>query len=511
MARMARRIAWIQQHRRGVGLTSLALLALALRLAVLLLAGVTSEGNAFEHGEIAQNLLNGRGFTVRYLGVEGPTSQQAPLYPFLLAGASLVCGGFGASALLLVELLQCAAGAAIVLAVAGIGWALFPAERAVGWLAGIAAAVFPSHIYMATQIQVVTWATLLLTLLVLLAVRGPGRRPLISALSLGLLAGLLLLVEPILAVTLPIISLAAWSRERALQGLRWRAWRPGMHAGVVAAVACLAIAPWLVRNYRAHGEFVFIKSSFGYAFWQGNNEASWGTDKVPKPEAEQLRTAHDGTLAGVNRALWEARHETIYIDDLLLQPAGYREFQGLTEPQRSRLLGKRAQAAIAADPMRYMGLCGQRLRYFLLFDETNPKAANRLYRAATITWLLLCLLGLLTTTSRWRALWPTYAIFGGVMLFHALTITSARFRMPLEPMTFVWIAAGVAPLFMRLNAAAAELGFASVAALRRIRSSDKTSAAPRRSPPAPHVRLPIARSSRRSRIVSNTRPHISRR
>ncbi len=38
--------------------------------------------STYEHGEIAANLLAGRGFSVRYLGADGPTSQQAPAYPF---------------------------------------------------------------------------------------------------------------------------------------------------------------------------------------------------------------------------------------------------------------------------------------------------------------------------------------------------------------------------------------------------------------------------------------------
>jgi hypothetical protein len=47
-------------------------------------------------------------------------------------------------------------------------------------------------------------------------------------------------------------------------------------------------------------------------------------------------------------------------------------------------------------------------------------------------------------------LWPTWAIFGVVALFHSLTIVSARFRIPIEPLSFVWAAGAVAPLVDRL-------------------------------------------------------------
>ena len=127
----------------------------------------------------------------------------------------------------------------------------------------------------------------------------------------------------------------------------------------MASVAAIVIAPWLWRNYRVHGEWVFVKSTFGYAFWQGNNTASWGTDKIPKRSAETLRNDHDGSLADMHRALWEARHETLYIDDVLLAPGGYREFAGLTEPQRSRLLFGRSWDFVRRHPQRYVRLCAE--------------------------------------------------------------------------------------------------------------------------------------------------------
>ncbi|MBL9122860.1 MAG: hypothetical protein JNG90_04460 [Planctomycetaceae bacterium] len=488
----------VSRYRSGWGLALLGAVAVAARLGLLLIAGVHAEGNAYEHGEIAKNLLAGHGFSVKFLGVDGPTSQQAPLYPYLLAASSL-CRGGSAPSLRAVEILQCFAGAGIALAVAGLGWTLYPRQRSVGWCAGAIAAVFPTHLYMATQIQVVVWATLLLTLVMLAACRAPGNRPMVSSILLGLLAGLLLLVEPIGAVALPVAALAAWRRDCRQHGARWYSRGPLARAALTAAVALVVIAPWLVRNHRVHGEFVFVKSTFGYAFWQGNNEASWGTDKVPKPTAEALRINHDGTLAGIHRALWQARHETIYIDDLLLQPGGYQEFQGLSEPARSRLLAARAVAAIQHDPLRYLKLCAQRFRYFLTIDATNPKAANPLYRATTAAWLVLTVLGLLVSRSDWRTLWPTWGVCAAITLFHTLTITSARFRLPLEPLTFVWIAAGLAPLAGRLGAHY-RAAWAACARHWPGRSPQwRDTRVLRREPPAPHIPLsPPGRPHRRA-------------
>ena len=67
-----------------------------------------------------------------------------------------------------------------------------------------------------------------------------------------------------------------------------------------------------------HGELVFIKSSFGYAFWQGNCALSEGTDKVVRPSVESALRDHGESLQDWNAALWKARHEAGYLDDVVL-------------------------------------------------------------------------------------------------------------------------------------------------------------------------------------------------
>ncbi|MCA9102137.1 MAG: hypothetical protein KDA63_13330 [Planctomycetales bacterium] len=437
--------------RRHAPLLAVLGVALLLRVAVVvILAGAATQPGTYEHGEIAKNLLAGRGFSVWFLGSEGPTSQQAPLYPLLLAGAYWMFGVDSTAALLAVQLLQCIAGVVTVYALMRLAWALLPEARALGWVAGVALAVHPAHLYAVAHIQVVTWATMLLTMLLAVTaephVTSPvGRRAAIA----GLLAGLMLLVEPILALAIPF---AAWMLFRSyfqsplVLPLRHRL------SGVAAmAVVCAAVlTPWLVRNWWVHGEPVFVKSTFGYAFWQGNNPSSYGTDKIPKPSVETLRRAHDATLTSTHQALNEARHETVYIDDLTLRPGGYVGLIGLSEPERSRVLARRAWHFITSHPADYGRLCLARLRYFFLFDETNPKAAHWVYRATTVVWLITLVVGLWGWRGWWRPLWPLFGILVAVATFHVLTITSARFRMPLEPFSLIWCAGAVVPAIKRV-------------------------------------------------------------
>lgn len=451
----------MSRHPKLFFLTGLAIVALGARLAAVGFVGgrEPASGITYEHGEIAENLLAGRGFAVNFLGTTGPTSQQAPFYPSLLAAVYRIFGIDTPASLLAMQVLQALAGTALVLCVVWLGWSLVPDSPVFGSAAGCLAAVYPSHVYMVTHFQAALWGALAVTTLVAFVSWPAGRHRWTKAWAAGLLAGVALLIDPILALALPPAAYLFWRRDRDmvvadgwLNGLWAWAGRMGRLAAM-ALVALLVIAPWLYRSYRAHGEMVFIKSTFGYAFWQGNNSASWGTDKIPKSSDETLRLAHDGTLAGQHQALWNARHETLYIDDVLLKPTGYRQFAGLSEPARSRLLGSQAWDSVTRDPARYGRLCLRRLRYFLLFDETNPKARHRLYRAATVAWLMSSAIGLIVMRSRQRTLWPLLAICAAVTLFHTLTITSARFRIPIEPLSFLWAAAPYAILFDRARGA----------------------------------------------------------
>ncbi len=430
--------------RRRAGLLALTLTALAVRIAaVWLTAAPDGRPVVYEHGPIADNLLAGRGFSVWFLGSEGPTSQQAPWTATLLAACSLPFAHVTPTSVLLFQLLQCLAGTALCLVAALSAWRMYPQWRAIGWTVGWAAALYPPHVYMVTHVQAVVWAALGVTTLFALVADARSIANPRTPWLVGLVGGWLLLVDPILALVLPII---AW--KLAAPSLKTSGIACGFapRRAMIAGCCTLAIiAPWLIRNVAVHGEFVFIKDTFGYAFWQGNNEQSWGTDKIPKPTVALAAAAHDGSPTSQSRALWEARHETLYIDDVLLKPTGYAEFAGLSEPARSRLLGRRAWSYVTAEPRAYFARCLNRLGYFLFWDATNPKAMHWAYRASTALWISLVGIGLLAARKQWRTLAPSVLAFALITLFHTLTITSARFRIPIEPLTFVWGAVGLLP------------------------------------------------------------------
>jgi hypothetical protein len=429
-------------------------LALAIRVAaVLVLQSHAVPRSTYEHGEIAANLLAGRGFAMHFLGGDGPTSQQAPVYPTIVALAYGIGGVETPQALLLLELGQSALGGLLVLGAIRLARLIAPGRDSLAWVVGLIVAIHPTLIYAATHVQVAGLGATLLTWTLVLAYQTGANGRVRDAILTGWLLALLALTDPILTLVSPGVVWAVWL-GRSGSPQRWsRVFRLITVSVVVAAVG---IAPWLVRNIRIHGEFVAIKSTFGYAFWQGNCALSEGTDKVVRSSVEGIldRGQNAGDLKGWNRAIWEARHEAGYIDDIALTKDDIHRLGSVPEPQRSRILFNRAVADLKLDPARYVRLCLRRLRFFFLFDETNPKSRVRVYRLAHLGLTSLAVMGLwLAGPALRKRLMPTIVTVAAIALFHSLTIVSARFHIPIEPLLAIWGAAGLTCIAKTLGSA----------------------------------------------------------
>ncbi|WP_406695148.1 hypothetical protein V5E97_29340 [Singulisphaera sp. Ch08] len=419
-----RRIAW-----------GLIIVAIVVRVAaVFVLQSHMVPHSTYEHGEIAENLLAGRGFSVRFLGADGPTSQQAPVYPWIVAGAYAIGGVETPRSLLILELGQAALGGLLVVAVLALAREVAPDRPWVGRLAGAIVAFHPTLVYSATHVQVALLAATLVTAALAFGYRTGRTGRDRDALATGGILALLGLTDPILAL---VVAGVGWAVVMG-QGIRG-AIRP---LGLVGLAFAIGVAPWIMRNGKVHGELVLIKSTFGYAFWQGNCTLSEGTDKVVRASVERALKPMRGGLRGVNDSLWAARHEAGYLDDVALTAADYRELGAVSEPERSRILFRRALVDLKGEPGRYATLCLRRLRYFVFFDETNPKTRSLIYRASHLSLTVAAALGLLLVPSDLRRrLGPTVVAAALIALFHTLTIVSVRFHIPIEPLLGLWAAA----------------------------------------------------------------------
>ena len=78
----------------------------------------------------------------------------------------------------------------------------------------------------------------------------------------------------------------------------------------------------------------------------------------------------------------------------------------------------------------------------MLFDETNPKSRSLVYRIPHLLLSVLALAGLVFAPKPIRrALAPTALVAVLIALFHSLTIVSARFHIPIEPLFATWAGA----------------------------------------------------------------------
>ena len=193
----------------------------------------------------------------------GPSAFLPPFYPLFRAGLVLV---FGSSALL--------ASLLITLLVHGLNAALLPGvsrlffDRAgPGIWAAILAIAFPLFDVLPWEAMYVAAGLLLFYLYAAKVYAQPnvGRGA-----WLGGAAGLLLLANPAsMLAFVPWLLALVWPRRH--NRLAWRAL-----AGMLVA-ACVTCAPWIIRNYRQFGRFVFIRDNFGLALYAANNDCAGAT------------------------------------------------------------------------------------------------------------------------------------------------------------------------------------------------------------------------------------------
>ena len=216
----------------------------------------------------------------------------------LVAGAYALGGSGAPQALLILELSQAVLGGILVAGGLRLAREVAPGHPRVALAAALIMAVHPSLVYAATHVQVALLAATIMTWTLASAYQlgRTGR----GSVKTGLLLGLLILTDPILGIATVGVTWVIVSAQGLIEALRPLAW--------VATVTAITLTPWTIRNYRVHGELVVVKSTFGYAFWQGNCKESEGTDKVVRPSIERA-LSHANVLGGIhatigNASLW---------------------------------------------------------------------------------------------------------------------------------------------------------------------------------------------------------------
>jgi 4-amino-4-deoxy-L-arabinose transferase-like glycosyltransferase len=283
--------------RRQVG--ALVALGLALRLAFAL---IYWDGRPLTHDEreylaLGRSLARGDGFRYPADEPDPGTAQRfgrAPGYPAFLAvlGAADPVEHVPRR----VQIAQASVGALGIWLIAAI--ALRAGGPRAAAAAAAIAAVYPPLVWIpAYALSETLFSTLALASALALsravvasahlearASRPGPRAPLIAA---GVLTGAAILTRPALLFFLPLAAVWMARRRRAADAVAF------------VLLAALCVAPWTVRNYRAHGRWILVASEGGVTFWTGNHPLAIGEgDLAANPAIKRaelaFRAAHPG-------------------------------------------------------------------------------------------------------------------------------------------------------------------------------------------------------------------------
>jgi hypothetical protein len=232
----------------------------------------------YETGMVARSIVTGHGFGNPYWGQTGPTALITPVFPYLFASVFSVLG------------IKTEAAALAVLALNSLFSALtcvpifFVAKKTVGIRAANFAvwiwAFYPYAVYYsADSMWYHSFFCLLLTLLVLVALRLESAAPLRAWAGFGLLAGLTALTSPVVLGVLPFVTGWVCYRLHKRAG-NWSVPLAGLGVAILALLA--TITPWLIRNYQTFHSAVFLKDNFWMEVSTGNtgNALHWWNSSV---------------------------------------------------------------------------------------------------------------------------------------------------------------------------------------------------------------------------------------
>ena len=229
----------------------------------------------FEMGRIGRSLAQGQGFSNPFNETTGATAWEPPLYPFLIAGVFRVFGIYSRTSALVLLSLNSIFSALTCIPIFLIATRCF-SEKVAVWTSWTWA-LLPSVIFWCTRwVWETSLAALLLAMIFWLTIEmgdlDLSRKDRLKPwLQFGLLWGVAALTNTALLSFLPVSGLWVWY-HRAKLGKR-------SLSGVILAsvIFAVCITPWLVRNHRTLGQFVFIRSNFGAELRLGNGPGANGT------------------------------------------------------------------------------------------------------------------------------------------------------------------------------------------------------------------------------------------
>ncbi len=404
LSSLLRNAAWMQWDAR-TWLWLLTGFALLVRVAYVLVVGKDSLawGDEISYDQLATNLLAHGCFCF----VPGePTLFRAPLYPMLMA---LFYSIFGHNFLPIV-LAQALAGAFSAPLLALIGRKI-TGSLWIGLLAGLLFTLNPLLVFTSGLLYTETFYLFLLLLIVyswLQLVDRPSNW-LLLALGSGILFGLSVLMKPNLLLFPVWLALWAWLV------FRQRGWG-------LLNVACITLAmlfvllPWTLRNYEVTGKLVPVSTNTGLNLAQGNNSFVRGGAL----EASLLPATPD-----------------------------------LSELERDAFYRQVGVDWIRQHPLEFIGLIPWKIYMFFSPLETSNRGAMMsvvapLIYAGFSLFYLLALAGMIQTARQWRDWLLVHMLIVYPLLLTMIFYGGTRYGLVVHPFLALFAAVALAGLAGKL-------------------------------------------------------------
>ncbi|MBD3202965.1 hypothetical protein GF327_01615 [Candidatus Woesearchaeota archaeon] len=212
------------------------------------------------YDKLALNLVEGKGFGMN--GAEGKSSYMAPGQAFFLAG---IYSLFGHN-IFIARLIMAFIGSLSCVIIYKLAKNLF----GVGKLASLLLCFYPTAIIINGSLRSET--PFIFLLLLLFYIISEKIYPIwIKSVLLGGLFGIAVFIRPVLQYFLIIYLiwevLIRYKKEKKLNFV---------NPLIIVIIFLITLSPWIVRNYRVHGDFILVTTNSGINFYRGNYENATG-------------------------------------------------------------------------------------------------------------------------------------------------------------------------------------------------------------------------------------------
>ncbi len=227
----------------------------------------------FEMANLAYSLATNQGFSSPFGGHTGPSAWTAPVYPWLISLAFRTFGSYSPAAAIAMLMFNSVFSVLTIWIIYRIADHVF--GKAVAVRSAWVWALLPDCIYWSvTWVWDTSLAAFLLSALFLLTLEMEGKDRLSLWSGYGVLWGVAGLTSTSVLAWLPFSG--CWLAYQL-----HRRGKPFLLCTTLSALIFWAtLTPWLVRNYFAFGQLVFVRGNLGVELRSGNNAESEG-DWVP--------------------------------------------------------------------------------------------------------------------------------------------------------------------------------------------------------------------------------------